>query len=81
MDIRGQIITQFNQVASEQRRALAPLKDGLSLAESGLDSLCMAIIVARLDDVLGVDPFSANEDLLFPATFGEFVRFYQDAAK
>ena len=49
--------------------------------ESGLDSLCFAIIVARLEDQLGVDPFSAAEDVEFPVTVGDFVKFYEDAAK
>ena len=51
------------------------------LLESGLDSLCFAIIVARLEDQLGVDPFTAAEDVFFPATMGEFVKFYEDAAQ
>ena len=51
------------------------------LLESGLDSLCFAIIVkARLEDQLGVDPFTASEDVFFPVTLGEFVKFYENAA-
>jgi acyl carrier protein len=50
------------------------------LLDSGLDSLCFAIIVARLEDQLGVDPFIASEDVFFPVTLGEFVKFYEDAA-
>ena len=51
------------------------------LLESGLDSLCFAIIVARLEDQLGVDPFTASEDVYFPVTMGDFIKFYQDAAR
>jgi acyl carrier protein len=80
MDIRAQIIDQFEQVAHEQERKLPPLTDDLLLLESGLDSLCFAIIVARLEDLLGVDPFNA-EDALFPVTFGEFVKSYESVAK
>lgn len=75
------MITQFQQVAKEQGKRLAPLADDLALAESGLDSLCFAIIVARLEDQLGIDPFSTAEDAGFPVTLGEFVRFYENAAK
>jgi acyl carrier protein len=81
MNIRSEITTQFKQVAQEQGLQLAPLTDGLSLLDSGLDSLCFAMIVARLEGQIGVDPFSASEDTLFPVTFGEFVQFYENAAK
>jgi hypothetical protein len=59
---------------------LAPLTDDVSLLESGLDSLCFAVVVARLEDVLGVDPFSEAEDARFPVTLGDFIRFYENAA-
>jgi hypothetical protein len=80
MDVRSEIIDQFTQVAQEQSVQLAPLTDNLALLDSGLDSLCFAIVVARLEGLLGVDPFSSSEDILFPVTFGEFVRFYVNAA-
>lgn len=79
MSVRETIITQFEQVAKEQNRKLAPLTDGLVLMESGLDSLCFAIVVARLEDELGFDPFSSGEDVQFPVTLGDFVKFYEDA--
>jgi hypothetical protein len=81
MNVRSEITTQFTQVAKEQGRQLAPLSDDLGLLDSGLDSLCFAIIVAQLERQLGVDPFSASEDAIFPVTFGEFVQFYENAAK
>jgi hypothetical protein len=54
--------------------------DDLALLDSGLDSLCFAIVVARLENSLGVDPFSDDEDARFPVTFGDFIRFYENAA-
>jgi acyl carrier protein len=80
MSVRSEVISQFTQVAREQRKRLAPLADDLPLLDSGLDSLCFAIIVARLEDTLGIDPLSAAEDVRFPVTLGEFVRFYENAA-
>jgi acyl carrier protein len=79
MNTRSEIMDQFSQVAQEQGRRLAPLTDNLELLESGLDSLCFAIVVARLEGVFGVDPFTASEDALFPVTFGQFVNFYENA--
>lgn len=80
MTVRTEIVTQFTEVAREQGNQLAPLNDDLELLETGLDSLCFAIIVSRLEEKLGADPFTASEDLLFPVTFGDFVRLYEKAA-
>ncbi len=75
--VREAIISQFQQVAAEQKRTLAPLDDDLSLADSGLNSLCFAILVTRLEDELGTDPFTASEEVYFPVTLGDFVRLYE----
>ncbi len=80
MNIRSEIIEQFTQVAHGQGLPLAPLTDDLELLDSGLDSLCFAIVVARLEGQLGVDPFATSEDATFPVTFGEFVSLYENAA-
>jgi len=81
MSLETLIAAQFEQVAREQNKTLVPLRAETLLLESGLDSLCMAIIVARLEDELGVDPFGSSEDVDFPVTFGDFVMFYANAAK
>ena len=64
MDIRAEITEQFKQVALEQDKTLATLTDDLPLLDSGLDSLCFAVVVVRLENVLGADPFSTDEDVL-----------------
>lgn len=81
MDIRSQVANEFTCVANENDKELAPLTDDLKLLESGLDSLCFAVVVVRLEELFGVDPFSASEDAHFPVTFGEFVRFYENGTK
>jgi hypothetical protein len=45
---------------------LRPLRDDLMLSESGFDSLCFAILVARLEDVLGFDLFGTSSEALLP---------------
>jgi hypothetical protein len=80
VSIRLSVLSQLTKVAEEQDKKLAPLADELPLLDSGLDSLCFAIVVARLGDALGVDPFSATEDISFPVTIGDLVRFYENAA-
>src|SRR5579871_4965614 len=75
--LREVLVAKFEEVAAAQGKSLAgPLADDLVLLESGLDSLCFAIIVATLEDELGFDPFTEAEDVYFPVTFGDFVRFY-----
>ncbi|MDO6416182.1 acyl carrier protein [Sphingomonas sp. BIUV-7] len=54
-----------------------PLSDDLALLESGLDSLGFAILVARLEEDLGWDPFSLSDQPFYPVRFGEFVAFYE----
>lgn len=80
MSIKLTIIEQMTQVARQHGKVLAPLKDDLQLAECGLDSLGFAVLVARLEDRLGIDPFTAAEDAFFPVTFGEFVKVYENGA-
>ncbi len=79
MPVRPTIVAAFEQVAKEQKKKLAPLKDELVLLDSGLDSLCFATIVARLEDELGLDPFGAAEEVELPITFGDFIKCYDDA--
>ena len=81
MDTREEILSQIRQVGQEQDRRLSPLTNDLRLVDSGLDSLCFAVLVARLETALGVDPFTQNEDAVFPVTLGEFISFYEHAAK
>ena len=77
MNVRSTITSTFETVAQEQQRRLAVLNDDLKLLESGLDSLSFALIVARLEDTLGYDPFESAES--FPVTFGDFVRLYESS--
>jgi acyl carrier protein len=81
MSVRSKILDQFKQVAEEQDKRLGPLSDELPLMDSGLDSLCFAIIVSRLETVLGVDPFSENADSPFPVNVRDFIHFYENAVQ
>ena len=78
MSVRLRIFSAMKQVAEEQNLTLPPLEDNLSLHETGFDSLAFAILVARLEDDLGVDPFTMAEDATFPLTIGDFVRAYEN---
>jgi acyl carrier protein len=79
MSIQLTVFSEIEKIAAEHNKTLAPLSNETVLVNSGLDSLCFAVLVARLEDKLGVDPFSTTEDSSFPVTLGEFVRVYEDA--
>jgi acyl carrier protein len=72
---------QMAQIAREHGKTLAPLREDLVLLDSGLDSLGFAVLVARLEDKLGIDPFTSAEDAMFPVTFGDFVKVYENGAR
>lgn len=79
MDIRACVLTQIADVAAEQNKPIGPLTNDLPLFDSGLDSLCLAIIVARLEEQLGLDPFNSDADFEFPLTVGDLVALYEGA--
>ena len=81
MSVKLTIMQQMEQVAQEHSRILAPLNDDLVLANCGLDSLGFAVLVARLEDTLGIDPFTAAEDAFFPVTLGDFVKVYEHGGR
>lgn len=78
MSVRSRIFDAMRQIAEEQKLVLPPLEDGLMLHETGFDSLAFAILVARLEDELGTDPFTMAEEVAFPSTVGEFVGAYEN---
>jgi acyl carrier protein len=79
VNVRDVIYDQIETVARQNKKILAPLADKIMLLESGLDSLCVAILVANLEDELGVDPFGSGDDVQMPVTVGDFVRVYEHA--
>jgi acyl carrier protein len=80
MSVRSTVTSQFEKVASEQKKRLARLSDDLKLLESGFDSLDFALVIAYLEDALGYDPFDATGEMSYPVTFGDFVKLYESHA-
>jgi acyl carrier protein len=79
MSTRSRIVQAIEEIAAAQKKTLAPLSDGLALTNSGLDSLCFALLVARLEDETGRDPFSESTEVSFPVTLGDLVALYEHA--
>jgi hypothetical protein len=80
VSIRMVVYDRVKSVAGQQRKLLPPLTDDLRMLESGLDSLCIAILIANLDDELNLNPFDAD-DVEIPVTLGDLVRVYENAAE
>jgi acyl carrier protein len=78
MSVRLGIISAIRQIAVEQQVTLPPLEDDLSLEQMGFDSLAFAILVARLEDDLGIDPFTISQEASFPLTVGDFIKAYEN---
>ncbi len=76
-NVKPTVIALIEQIARDDKKTLPPLTDDLVLLESGLDSLAIAILVARLEESLGIDPFTDSDDVSYPVTLGDFIRFYE----
>lgn len=71
----------IKEIAAESDIELVKeLDEKTVLLESGLDSLGFAILVARLEETLGYDPFGMMDEPVYPRTLGEFVQIYRKFA-
>ena len=68
MSIRTTIAAELTELFEE---------DDLVLLETELDSLGFAVLVTRLEESLGYDPFSLMDEPVYPTTFGEFIDVYE----
>lgn len=82
MTLRDTILDTLREVATDTDCILVDdLSDTTVLLQSGLDSLGFAMLVARLDELLGYDPFVTLQDAVYPRTLGEFIDIYQHHAR
>lgn len=51
--------------------------DEMVLLDCGLDSLGFAILITKLENTLGYDPFTLMDEPFYPRTFDEFVAIYE----
>lgn len=76
--MKEKILSLINEIASENGVVLNSKMDTTTiLLESGLDSLGFAILIARLEEELGYDPFTMMDEPVYPQTFGQLVEIYQ----
>ena len=76
--MRKKIISMMSEIAFENGVKLnSQIDTDTVLLESGLDSLGFAILIARLEEELGYDPFTLMDEPVYPQTFGQLVEIYQ----
>jgi acyl carrier protein len=80
MNTKEIVFSEIRKIGKEQGVELAPLTDDLKLIDSGLDSLGFAILVARLEDTLGFDPFTMADENSYPLTIGDLANLYEKEA-
>ncbi len=80
MSVRSTLVTEIEAITREHDKAMPPLTDDLVLLDTQFDSLCFALLVARMEDLVGVDPFSTLEVADLPVTLGDLVALYERAA-
>ncbi|UUE10642.1 acyl carrier protein [Dickeya zeae] len=75
--LREKIIETIKETAASRNAEIVSLQDDTVLLNSGLDSLGFAILVAKLEDELGYDPFVIMDTPVYPQTLREFIEIYQ----
>ena len=79
MDARQEIMSILSEVALDGGKQLAEdFVDDSLLFDSGLDSLDFAIVVARLEEELEVDPFAEMSTPVYPKTLAQFIQIYEE---
>lgn len=78
MNISEKIKSLMVEIAELNEISLNPdISSETILLQSGLDSLGFAILIARLEEDLGYDPFTLMEEPIYPQTFAELVEIYE----
>ena len=76
-EMEAVVYTSFQEILQEQDQPADTAFDmDTVLLDSGLDSLGFAILVSKLEEKLGFDPFSEAEEAYYPETFEQFIVFY-----
>ena len=80
MSIRSTIVNEIEQILEAEGNQVGTItEESALLGLTGLDSLAIAVLVARLEERLGVDPFTESEEAFYPVTVGDFIRIYENA--
>jgi len=78
--LRQAIIDTIALLLEEELIPVPELQDSTVLLETGLDSLAFAVLVVRLEESLGYDPFTLMTEAVYPRTLSDFVSIYEQYA-
>lgn len=82
MDIETIIREEMQSAAEDTGLILSQHFDrSTTVSDTGLDSLGFAVLVVRLEQRLGYDPFVELAQAIYPRTFGEFIAVYEARAR
>ena len=77
--LRDNVIDEMFAGASAQGVKLPALSDDLRHSDSGMGPKIIAILIARLEDAAGRNPFANAKVSEFPQTAGELTAFCERA--
>jgi acyl carrier protein len=78
--VRQSVIEAITTLLEEDELSVPALEDDTVLLETGLDSLGFAVLVTRLEESLGYDPFTLMTEAVYPRTLNDFVTIYETYA-
>ena len=78
--VRQSVIEAITTLLEEDELSVPALEDDTVLLETGLDSLGFAVLVTRLEESLGYDPFTLMTEAVYPRTLSDFVTIYETHA-
>lgn len=80
MEIKTTVLDTLSELLYEETGERHVLDAQMVLLESGLDSLGLAVLIVRLEGLLGFDPFTISDSPYYPKTLGELIVFYEETS-
>lgn len=74
--VRTLVVKEIAALLEEGGRPVPPLNDHDVLMHEGLDSLSFAVLITRLEERLGYDPFTEMDMPVYPRTVHELTNIY-----
>lgn len=72
------VVAEIVRLLEEDDLDVPDITASTILLDTGLDSLGFAVLVTRLEEKLGYDPFSLMKDAVYPRTLQDFVEIYSE---
>jgi hypothetical protein len=80
MAIRDTILGELTDLFEEEEIPIPEISGDTVLLDTGLDSLALAVLVTRLEESLGYDPFTLMDEPVYVSTFAELVSVYEQTS-